>query len=392
MHLEFGGSTAPRTKACPAWHNIGKNMPAGPASMAALKGTLGHLLFERGIIDEDFEPQDMLGERRMIDGTELVVEQKDIDKVYTALDVFEEVEDKYDFDETTPEVFASTSADTGGTADLVSWTLKTESPAIGSVELFGVGDLKTGDGYMVYAEKNEQLLFYAWQMVEKYKGTLRFTEDTIFLLYIIQPSDRRDDPLDVWETDLATILKFAREYTQSQKEAKAGILTPCPGKHCSYCPALSVCPAKTGLVAVAQRLPAKSDELRKLQEALGVVDEMEDWCKAVRKVAHEQAEAGVKIKGFKLVNKRATRKWEDEAAAMKKFKNARGIVAEDYLDQSLKSAPQMEKVCKSKGIDFKKYESMITLHSSGTTLVKSSDKRQEALPLKALAAMAAQIK
>jgi hypothetical protein len=52
----------------------------------------------------------------------------------------------------------------------------------------------------------------------------------------------------------------------------------------------------------------------------------------------------------------------------------------------------MEKVCKAKGVDFKKYESMIHLHSSGTTLVKSDDKRQEALPLPALAAMAAQIK
>ena len=388
MHLEYGGSTAPRTKACPAWHNLAKNMPAGPASMAAMKGTLGHLMFERGITDEEFEPQDLLDERRMIDGVELVVEQVDIDKVYTALEVFEKVEEDYDFDETTPEVFMSTAEDTGGTADLISWVCK----ASGICKLFGVGDLKTGDGHMVYAEKNEQLLFYAWQAVEKYKTQLMFNEDTIFLLYIIQPSDRRDDPLDVWETDLATILKFAREYTQSQKEAKAGILTPCPGKHCAYCPAMSVCPAKTGLVQVAQRLPKESTELRKLTEALGIVDEMEDWCAAVRKVAHEQAEAGVPIKGFKLVNKRATRKWEDEDAAMKKFKNARGIVAEDYLDMKLKSAPQMEKVCKRKGVDFKKYESMITLHSSGTTLVKSTDKRQEALSLKALAAMAAQIK
>ena len=85
------------------------------------------------------------------------------------------------------------------------------------------------------------------------------------------------------------------------------------------------------------------------------------------------------------------RKWVDAAEAMDTFKRARKLTIHDYMNMELKSAPQMEKVCKQNGVDFKKYESMIVLHSSGTTLVKADDKRSEAIPLDGLAGMIASI-
>lgn len=390
IHYKFGGSTAGRTIKCPAWHNLAKNMPSGPASMAAMEGTLMHLLFERGVEDEEFEPAEMLGEMKIIDGQELHVKGEHIDKVYTALEELEDIVSAYDYEYVLPEVIMNSDDETGGTADIIAYNMI----AVGSdiVDNFGVHDLKTGDGYMVYAEGNEQLLFYAWQAVEKFKKKLTFTDNTLFQLGIIQPSDRRDEYTDVWETDLKTILNFGKVYKQAQKMAKAGIIAPCAGKHCAYCPAMSTCPAKTGMVQVSQRIPSDSTELVDLIKAMGIVDDVEDWCRAVRKTAHEQLEQGVDITGFKLVPKRAMRVWNDPTAALKKFKNARGLVAEDYLDMKLKSAPQMEKACKAKGVDFKKFESMISLHSSGTTLVKDSDSRTAVLPLASLAAMAAQIK
>ena len=102
-HYKFGGSTAGRTRKCPRWVSLSKNMPAGPASLAALEGTMMHLLFERGVTDEDFEPGEMLGERKVIEGTELVVKPEHVEKVYTALDVLVDVSVQWGLEEIHPE-------------------------------------------------------------------------------------------------------------------------------------------------------------------------------------------------------------------------------------------------------------------------------------------------
>jgi len=388
MHYKFGGSTADRTIACPAWHNLSINMPGGPASLAAIEGTMMHLLFERGVTDEEFEPAEILGESRIIEGKKLTVTDTHIDKVYTALEELDQLIDDLELDEVVPEVMMNTDDETGGTADIVGWAVTSRKV----VSRFLVADLKTGDGHMVQAENNKQLLFYVWQAVEKYKADLKFTDDTKFFLSIIQPSERRDQYTDTWEVSLKDIMTFARAYKQAQKEAKSGITTPCAGSHCAYCPAASTCPAKTGLIAAAKRIPKGSTELKSLIEAMNMVDEVEDWCRSVRKCAHEQAEAGVKLPGWKMVAKRATRQWNDESVVADIFKRARSFRIEDYMDMKLKSAPQMEKVCKAKNVDFEKYTDYISLQSSGTTLVKDTDKRPAVLALPALADMAKQLK
>jgi len=116
--------------------------------------------------------------------------------------------------------------------------------------------------------------------------------------------------------------------------------------------------------------------------------ELEGWIKAVKKLAHEQAEAGVKIEGYKLVNKRATRVWNDVEAVMKKVRLAKKLKINEACDIKLKSPPQLEKLCKTKKVDFKNYSDYITAVSTGTTLVKEDDKRPEALPNLALKALA----
>ena len=389
LHRKYGGSTAGRTRNCPAWHNIAKNMPGGVAGFAAISGTLMHLLFERGMTDPEFEPATLVGDKMTVEGTVITITAEMIEKVYTAFECQITMEENHQFETVLPEVVMNTDEETGGTADIIAYTLGAKK----HVNIFGCGDLKTGDGHMVYAKDNDQLLFYTWQAIAKYRlEGFQFTDDTVFILYIIQPSERRDDPIDVWVTDLATIMSFVREYKQAKKMSAAGIMEPCPGSHCAYCPAMTICPAKTGDVGKALRIPAQSTEMKELVRGLALVDAAEEWCRAIRKTAHEQAEAGVKLEGYKLVNKRATRQWVDAPVTLSTFKKSRKLGAPDYYEQKLKSPAQMEKVCKQKGVDFKKYDSMIHLHSSGTTLAKDTDKRPEALPLARLAEMAAQIK
>lgn len=389
IHYKYGGSTAERTINCPAWHNIGSDVPHGLPSPAALEGSLMHLLFEMGVQDPEFEPAQMLGEERIIDGVCLHVTDEHIQKVYDAYEHLENIAEVYGYETVWPEVVMNTDDETGGTADIIGMTVDDKV----RVEQFGVLDLKTGDGYMVYAKRNDQLLFYAWQAIEKYKQEgFKFTDKTAIQLGIIQPSERCDDPVDIWETDLNTVLKWARKYKQKQKEAKAGILTPCAGSWCRFCPKQPVCPVKTGQVQAAQRIPKDSPSLVQLQEALAIVDDMEDWCRAVRKVAHEQAEAGVKLEGFKLVNKRAIRKWDEPHLVHQKFKRSRKLIAADYEKVDMVSPAQLEKVCKAKGVDFSQFDAYYSLQSSGTTLVKDTDPRPEALPLPALQAAAKRLK
>ena len=122
-------------------------------------------------------------------------------------------------------------------------------------------------------------------------------------------------------------------------------------------------------------------DIATITQALPMVEQLEAWCKEVKKVAHEQLEAGNPIQGYKLVNKRASRVWNDPEAALKKVKHAKNLKLEEACDIKLKSPPQMEKLCKQKGIPFKPYNDFISAMSSGTTLARADDKRPEAVAI-----------
>lgn len=382
-HHKYGGSTAKRTRKCPQWIPLSEGVTKGKVGMAASEGTMMHTMFEAGMLDPDYDPAKLLGLQTTIDGNLVTVTDDMVRKVNDAYAEMDTVMDDFDpdDDEHFYEENHQFNDDIGGTADVVVMSKR--------LNAFGVGDLKTGDGLMVYAEQNSQLLFYAWMMVLKYAKLFDFNEDTEIVLFIIQPSDRRDDYYDEWVTDLKTVLDFAESFKLAVRVAESGQGDPTPGDHCKYCPAMLTCPAKTGQIALSQRMPVNGAEIDGLIKALNMVHDVEEWCREVLKVAHEQAEAGVELEGWKLVNKRATRKWLDEPAAQKKLKLARSVTIDDYMDMKLKSPTQLEAALKKKGVDFEKYASMIHLHSSGTTLVSADDKRPEALPLDAIAGMIA---
>ena len=385
-HHKYGGSTATRTLNCGAWTHLSEGKTKGRVGMAASEGTMMHTMFENGMTDPDYDPHHMLGLETVIDGNKVVVTDDMIRKVLDAFDVMDEVLENLDPDDTDIqeyEISGEFNAMVGGTADAVT--------ASRELNCFTIGDLKTGDGHMVYALANDQLLFYTWMMVLKYQKVFDFNEETEFVLYIIQPSERKDDYYDEWVTDLKDVLEWAEKFKRAVKVCETGKADPNPGDWCQYCPAMLTCPAKTGQIVKASRMPSDGAELSELIAALNMVDQIEEWCREVRKVAHDQADQGTVLTGFKLVNKRATRKWKDEDEAFKKLKLARKLKLENYMTLTLKSPAQMEKELKKIKVDFKQYEGMIVKQSSGTTLVKDSDKRPAALPLDGLAGMIASI-
>jgi hypothetical protein len=97
---------------------------------------------------------------------------------------------------------------------------------------------------------------------------------------------------------------------------------------------------------------------------------LEQWAKDVRAYVLTKLEAGEEVPGFKLVEKRKTRKWVSEAA-VEGFLEESGWGPEDIFKQELKSPAQIEKLVGKKNLP----GGLVVSTSSGYTLATDADKR-----------------
>jgi hypothetical protein len=94
---------------------------------------------------------------------------------------------------------------------------------------------------------------------------------------------------------------------------------------------------------------------------------------AVEGVALEKLSAGGKVPGYKLVAKRANRKWMDEVLAATELQAQYGV---DIYNSKLKSPAQMEKLVKACGQDPSNVlEGLWETPSGDLTLAPESDRR-----------------
>jgi hypothetical protein len=112
-----------------------------------------------------------------------------------------------------------------------------------------------------------------------------------------------------------------------------------------------------------------------LAGVLAEVDFIEMWCRRVREFAHAEATEGRCPPGWKLVAKRANRKWreDDEAAAA-----LIAIVAEEELyTRKLVSPAQVERFVpgRNKAERAKFLSPLVIKESTGTVLAPSDDPR-----------------
>lgn len=370
IHRKYGGSTAARTLACPEWHELSRELPRPPESYSAKLGNALHDIFEQCSLDVDLEPHTCAGELRGVEVTEEIID----DKIWPALDALEQLMDDYDIKRYWCELEGVITEDIGGTADFVGLSSDEETLV--------VADYKSGDGVMVFADDNAQALFYAMCILTA-NEVLKPLRKKIkrIVVAIIQPSPRREHTLDVWETDMERVNAFAEEHHEAVTKSEAAHgkphhkLTPVCGSHYKFCPAEAFCPAKKALVEQSRTLPVNGLEVAELAQAMSIVDDVEAWAKAVRKMTHETLEKGVHVAGYKLVDKRANRVWADPEAVEKRIRNNKSLTIGETHTRKLMSPPQIEKVCKAKGVDFKKFDDLVVSVSSGTTLVSERDKR-----------------
>jgi hypothetical protein len=114
----------------------------------------------------------------------------------------------------------------------------------------------------------------------------------------------------------------------------------------------------------------------KLTKALNWLSTLEAWVKNVRSFAYEEAVAGRCPPDYKLVEKRATRKWEHEQRVIPFLRDHMGD--EDIFETKLKSPAKIEKYFSK--AERKDLDAFIIKQSSGTTLAHTSDKRSAVVP------------
>jgi hypothetical protein len=97
---------------------------------------------------------------------------------------------------------------------------------------------------------------------------------------------------------------------------------------------------------------------------------IEEWIKSLRRHANNILDAGAELPGYKLVEKRPTRRWRVEQEFVA-WATEEGLDDDDIYEKKLKSPPQIERVVGKKNLP----ASLVIAVSSGTSMVADTDNR-----------------
>jgi hypothetical protein len=244
-----------------------------------------------------------------------------------------------------------------------------------------VVDFKYGRGVAVQPQENPQAMSYALGAAERYhnRGV------NLVTVTIVQPrAPHPRGPVREWTAGVVDLAEFATALVAAAKATQVLDAALNAGEWCKFCKAAPVCPAMrekalAGAMADFDEVMPPPDPVsltpHLLAAVLAEVDFIEIWCRRVREHAHAEATEGRCPPGWKLVAKRANRKWreDDEAAAA-----LSAIVPEDDLyTRKLVSPAQVEKFVpgRNKEERAKFLSPLVIKESTGTVLAPEADAR-----------------
>lgn len=352
-HSEIGASSYHRWGQCPGSVNLSRGLQKTTSIYAEL-GTEAHSLAERLLkCDPTLDLADY--DDDMVEAVMVYVEA--FQEACRGCTFFK-VEEKFDLTHLFPDLY--------GTADGVIYHAETKT--------LEVWDYKNGQGVVVEADGNVQLLYYALGALLKNKVPCEWVK-----IVICQPNAfHPNGAIRSWTVPSADLIDFMADLVEDAEKTKDSNAPLASGDHCRFCPAAPICPLMEDMaISSAQEefSPALKYDPEKLGMILGRLGAIESWVKAVRGFAQAEVERGFEIPGFKLVDRRANRKWfqdaeNTEAQLLHQF----GLTyMEVHQTPKLLSPAQIEKLLDK---DQKKaLEAMVTKQSSGKTLVPETDKR-----------------
>lgn len=232
-------------------------------------------------------------------------------------------------------------------------------------------DLKYGQGVLVEAENNSQMMLYAL-------GALRLFDSLYDIktvsMTIYQP---RRDNVSTWTISVDELMDWAENTLRPlAKQAFAGEGEFSCGEWCRFCAARTTCRARAmEQMKIAKKdfalPPTLSDD--EISTLLPGLDDLITWASDLKEYALKSALAGKKWQGYKLVAGRSVRHFTDEDAVAEAARKA-GYT--DIYKTSLIGVTEMEKLMGRK--NFAEILGQLVDKPHGKpTLVPDSDKRPE---------------
>lgn len=252
--------------------------------------------------------------------------------------------------------------------------------AFGTTDVIGAAkdrtvlvDFKFGRGVAVSAEDNPQEKYYARAGMNTPATAAFFDADKPVELFIFQPRVNDGEPFTRWMTSTKQLLAFEIELKTAVETAMMPDAPLNMGPYCKFCSAKSGCPLYQNLASTSLEI-SRDEMVEHIEEWLPKADMLIGLGEFIKTLAHDQMEKGAHITGWKLVGKRANRKWVDDDKALKYMAKA-GIPANERHVKKLLSPKQTEDTLKRLRLGGTLPDALVEKVSSGTTLAPDSDSR-----------------
>jgi hypothetical protein len=246
-------------------------------------------------------------------------------------------------------------------------------PKMGRVD---VVDLKYGQGVQVSPDSS-QLKIYGLGVLNAIGP---FEDIRTIGLTVVQPRANPEFPIRSADFPVSELETWATETLHPALDRiSAGDQTETPGDHCRWCVRAGECEALASLAMSNARaaFPAIPPEPKTLDnDELGVlldhVQMISDWIGKVRAEAMNRAEAGAYIPGWKMVAKRAVRRWQDPTGA---FIELQSLGLDALAIMRIETIGNVETAMKRAKVPLTKLDAFTVKVSSGSTLVSEKDGR-----------------
>lgn len=374
-HSTLGASIAARWMGCPGSVRLAEQFPdVSGSSEYAREGTAAHRLAQLWLLSGYPEGIETL----LVEGHSIFVteEMREAVRLYvdTVRATHAAVGGALHVEQRLQLRGMDTEVDMFGTCDAVIVTGR---------ELH-VFDLKYGKGVVVDVRNNPQLRYYALAAMQN----LCDHEPERITITIVQPrAEHPDGTVRTEELTAGQLRVFGLDLRRAALRTQDPDAPLVPGSWCRFCPAQAHCPAllkhsqalaQVEFDAMPLDRPPTPDTLPMsvVTDILSKAYIIEEWINALRARAQRELEAGNDVPGYKLVPKRATRRWNaDEDTVVRELMHLFPDVTEEELyTRALKSPAQMEKLVGKKNLP----DDLVVAVSSGLTLVRESDPRPAA--------------
>jgi hypothetical protein len=358
-HAKLSASGSSKWLNCPGSVQAEEKYPPQGSSVFALEGTMAHEVADLCLKNEKdaifYVGKTVLKKTVERDMSSYVQEYLDYVRSFEGERTTLMTEERVDFSHVVP----------GGFGTLDAAVLDYDN------DTCHIFDLKYGKGIKVDSYENTQAQLYALGIEHELSGL--FSEDIDkYVLHIVQP---RINHFSSWEISLKNLQKFAKWVEERADLALSGKGQRVPGeKQCQWCRAKGDCRALSDFTEALVKgefddldsLDSESLSHDEKKAILGNKKLIESFLKAVEASVFDQIERGEEFEGYKLVEGRSIRKWNDKAEH-----SLISRLGSDAYNRKLIGIGEAEKRLGKEAI------SNLTIKPKGkTTLALSSDKRE----------------